>query len=160
MVISNWREKLAAWPLIIIGVIYLGIWVFSTFLHERGLDTTPSSDKLVISKDELMYHFRTVITFGTCLFGGILLLRGRRLGWVLSLLMLIVFAIICSGGLYQSISIKEYGLTSVAAGGLVVLLFWIISLLLPSVRQRLQVGKNEWIRVTVLLALYSILYFL
>ena len=156
----NWREKVAAWLLIVIGAIYLGLWLFSTFLHERNLDTSPSSDIITISKDELNYHFRTIITFGTCLLGGIQLLRKKKIGWVLSFIMLIIFTIICGGGLYQAIKTEELGLAGIAGSGILVLLFWLVNLLLPTTRRRLGVGKNEWIRLAVLFAFYSILYFL
>lgn len=157
---TTWREKIPAWLLIVIGSIYLALWVFSTFLHERNLDTSPGSDKITISKDELIYHFRTMITFGSCLLGGIQLLRGKKIGWILSLIMLVIFSIICGGGLYQAITTQEAGLMAISGAGILVLLFLIVSLLFPSALRRLGIGKNDWIRLAVLFAVYSILYFL
>jgi hypothetical protein len=156
----NWKEKLPAYFFILIGVIYLALWFFSVFLHERSLATASDPDKIVIGRAELISNLRTILTFSSCIVGGIQFLRLKKIGWILLVIMMVIFMIISAGAVYQAINTGAYIVAVVAGAGILVFLFWIINFLLPSLRARLGIARNELIKLSVVFAIYSVIYFL
>ena len=136
----TWKEKYSAILLMTIGLIYLLVWIISIFSETTGFIRI-EDDKLSMSKSELLSHVRTLLTIFFCVSGGMLIFRKQKTGLVFGIAVLVLFIIICCGGLYQAIKIQESRLVLFASTGVIILLTGLIFLLLPSVRKKLNANK-------------------
>jgi hypothetical protein len=152
------KEKYSATILLLIGVVYLVLWIISIF-SETSSFVTVENDKVAISKSELLSHTRTLLTIVFALGGSFLLFKGHRVGWMLALSVLVLFFLICSGGLYQAIKLREATLLTIAAAVWLILFIGIVLLLLPVTRTKLRITKKVVISGVILAFFLCLFYF-
>lgn len=154
----NWKEKFVAFLLLLVGTIFLISWIVSISSEIRR----PSEAGMIsLRTSDLMTHIRSIATFLVALSGGLLLLKKRTFGWVLSLSVLLLFATIVTGILLAAVERKTIDpafIIGIAA--LAVLITAMIFLFLKPTRQKFRIDAMNYITAIVLFILLSILYFL
>lgn len=153
---ANAKEIYAASLILWIGVIYLAGQADALFSIGS---TTVKGDVIQLSKNEILSHFRTILTIILCFSGGILLLKIKRTGWIISqsillLLLTIASAIFISN--FRSLNITGI----VLAGGIGLLVLAIIFLLHKQTLQRFAVTRKNYLSVLILFATLVVFYFL
>jgi len=153
----NAKEIYIAGLIILIGIIYLVAQ--SDALFSIG-STSIRGDSIQLSKNEMFSHIRTILTIVICFSGGILLLKIKKAGWILSLTILLLLFSIASG-----ISISNWKQLSVIAivlisGGIFLLLLGIILLLRKDCTQKFVITRKNYLTVFILFATLSAFYFL
>lgn len=154
----SWREKYAGTLVLIIGIIYL-IFQISDFASSKAGAYAIKEGALQISTSELLNHIRTIFTILLAIIGGLLLLSGKRAGWIIGLPILSLLTLIVAGIL--AYNFRTAGNTQKIIGGVVlfILLLAILFLLLPSARKKYKVGKFTYLPTLVLLLVLAALYF-
>jgi hypothetical protein len=154
----SWREKYAGILVLIIGIIYL-IFQVSDFASSRAGAYAVKDGALQVSTSELLNHARTIFTILLAISGGLLLLNGKKAGWVIGLPILSLLTLIVAGIL--AYNFRTTGNTQKIMGGvaLFILLLAILFLLLPSARKKYKVGKYTYLPTLVLLVVLAALYF-
>jgi hypothetical protein len=118
-----------------------------------------SEDKVALSKSELFSHARTLITIVLSLTAGVAIFRKQRIGFILGIAVLVLFLMICSGGLYQALKLGEIPLIAFTGGIWSILLSGIVILLLPGTRRRLQATRPAILISLVITILLGLFYF-
>jgi hypothetical protein len=97
---ADWREYIVGVFLILVGFIYLVVQVISIV---RGENATIKSDAeaIYINRYALFNELRVYVTICASIAGGWLLIRMKRLGWMLSLTMILLFAAIALAALIK-----------------------------------------------------------
>src|SRR5688500_9973308 len=80
--------------ILLIGTIYLAAQIDAIF--SMG-STKVHGDTIQFSKNEALSHLRSILTIILCFSGGILLLKARKVGWVISLSVLLLLITIAAG---------------------------------------------------------------
>jgi hypothetical protein len=155
----SWREKYSSTLLLLIGIVYLFVWILSFFTGTSEIHSV-DADKLVMSKSELLTHFRTLLTILFSLAGSYLFFRKKRLGWMLGFAVLLVFLTIAGGGLYQVILMGEPVAVAVVISGLLLLLTAFLFLLLPKTRRKFRITPSVFLMAFGFAILLGIFYFL
>lgn len=156
----NWREKFAAYLLLIVGILYLALWFVSIFSGVSNRSTSGQEDKIIISKSEMLSNIRTIISFSVFLLAGILLLKKQRLGWIMGLSIILIYIIISTGILVQLIGSDENFVAGVLGFGLVLLVCSFIFLLPASTQKKFMVSRNSYLLTIGFSALLGIIYFI
>lgn len=156
----NWKQKFAAYILLIIGFGLLGIEALAIISSKASFgsqtDTTVS-----VNKGELFAHSRTFIILLLCFVAAVALLKSRTVGWILGVPLLIISAAISGYLIYFGYIM--YGSTmSIIAGVLFVIILCALLILLSlSTRLKYKVGKRTALPTLVfLMALCAIFFFL
>ena len=152
---ANTKEIYTACLILLIGSIYLAAQAGAWFAIGS---TTIRGDVIQLSKNEMLSHLRTIITIILCLTGGILLLKGKKAGWIISLSILFLLLTIASG-----IFVSNIGGLNTSAGvlifGICLILLGIIFLIHRQTRQRFMISSKTYVPVVVLFAALAIFYF-
>jgi magnesium-transporting ATPase (P-type) len=155
---AGWREYIIAIFLVLAGFTYLVLQVISM---SRGDNSTINADGEVIHINRYAFfnEVRTYVTIACCIAGGLLLVRLKKAGWILSLCMILLFTSIA---LAASINLFALGIDDasryLALGGSLFLLFLLVLLFL--LQKKFVLQKNDWIRATLLCTALGLLYFL
>jgi hypothetical protein len=154
----SWREKYAGILVLIIGIIYL-IFQVSDFASSKANAYAIKDGALQVSTSELLTHARTIFTILLAIIGGLLLLNGKKAGWIIGLPILALLTFIIAGIL--AYNFRTTGSTQKIMGGvgLLIPLLAILFLLLPSARKKYKVGKYTYLPTLVLLLVLAALYF-
>jgi hypothetical protein len=152
------KEKFSAILLLLIGTVYLVVWIVS-ILSETASFLTVNDDKVAISKSELFSHARTIITILLSLVAAVGLFRKRRIGWIFGSAILILFFLICSGGLYQALMLGDIAPIAVAGTAWLTLITGIAILWISSTRARLNVTRPAVLTSLVITILLGLFYF-
>lgn len=151
---ANRKEIFSATLVLIIGIIYLAAQADSFFSIGS---TTVKGDTIQLSKNELFSHVRSIVTIVFCIMGGILLLRIKRLGWILSQSMLLLFLTIASG-----VYLTNYGELMALPflfGAMLLLITAFIFLLQKQTRKKFMIGRDSYLAVVIVFAILAVLYF-
>ena len=157
----GWKEKFAAWLLLVMGLLYSAAQIIN-YLSSKSTIASAENDKIVVNRGELVSDVNTFVYIIFALFAGILLLRGKRLGWMMGLPFLLFFCFITGAGVIALGMLNTFDLNFVLVlVFFVILLTAVIFLLLPSARKKYRVGKQTWLPALVfLLVLCSMFFFL
>lgn len=150
------KEIYVACLILLIGIIYLAAQTDALFSIGS---TTVKGDIIQLSKNEILSHLRSIVTVVLCFSGGILLLKTKRTGWVISQSVLLLLFIIASGIFMSNITaLNVSGI--VLAGGIGLLLLAIIFLLQKQTRQKFTITGKSYLSVFILFVILVIFYFL
>lgn len=153
---ANAKEIYTASLILLIGVIYLAAQADALFSIGS---TRIKGDMIQLSKNEMLSHFRSILTIVLCFSGGILLLKTKTAGWVISQSILLLLVTIASG-IYIS-NITGLNISGVVlVGGIVLLLLAIIFLLQKQTLQRFGITRKSYLSVLILFAVLTVFYFL
>ncbi|HKH61212.1 MAG TPA: hypothetical protein VKA49_10305 [Flavitalea sp.] len=149
------KEIYAASLILLIGIIYLAAQADALF--SMG-STTVKGDIIQLSKNEILSHSRSVLTIVLCFSGGILLLKARTAGWIISLSILLLLITISSGIFLSNITgLNVSGIVLIV--GISLLLLAIIFLVQARARQKFSVTKKSYLSVFVLFVVLVFFYF-
>lgn len=152
---ANAKEIYAACLILLIGAIYLAAQ--SDALFSIG-STTIKGDIIQLSKNEMLSHLRTIITIFLCFSGGILLLKIKKTGWVISQSMLLLLLTIASGILISNwTGLNTSGF--LLSGGILLLIMAIAFLLQKKTRRKFEVTQKSYRAVIIIFAILAIFYF-
>ena len=150
----NGKVIFSASLLLLIGVIYLAAQADALFSIGS---TTVKGDTIQLSKNEVLSHLRSIVTIVLCLAGGILLLKIKQTGWIISQSMVLLLLTIASG-----VYLTNYGELMALPflfGAMLLLLTAFIFLLQKQTRQKFMVGRNSYLAVIIIFAILVVLYF-
>lgn len=154
----SWREKYAGILVLIIGILYLIFQVFD-FASSKAGAYAIKDGALQVSTGELLNHARTIFTILLAISGGLLLLNGKRAGWIIGLPILALLTLIVGGILAYNFRTTGNAQKIMGGAGLFILLLAILFLFLPSARKKYRVGKFTYLPTLVLLLVLAALYF-
>lgn len=151
----SWREIYVGTLLFISGTVVLILLAASWIGRESGVQ----DDTITLNRSELFADVRTLITIVICFAGGAGLLRIRKIGWSLSLAMLVLFlALTYAGWLWVINSTFDISYILVPLATTLILL-GIILLLLPYTRSKFGVARREFLLFFITLAVLGVVYF-
>jgi hypothetical protein len=153
---SNFKEIYTACLLLLIGVVYLAAQG-GAFLS-RG-STRVDGDIVQFSWNEMLSHLRSIITILLCFSGGILLLKIRRAGWIISQSLLLLLLTIATGIFISNMTALGI-LVIVLAAGILSLFLAITFLLQKPTREKFMVTWKTFLSSIVLYAILVAFYFL
>jgi hypothetical protein len=154
----SWREKYAGILVLIIGIIYLLLQVID-FLSSKSNAYAVKDGAVQISTSELLNHSRTILTILFAITGGILLLKGKRTGWIIGVSILLLLTTILVGIMVASFPIVGIAQKMIGITFIVVLLLALLFLLLPSARMKYKVGKRTYLPTLVIYIALAAMYF-
>ena len=138
----SWREKYAGTLVLLISIVYLLMQLASVFSNtSRPYDI--QNGALVINRNEFLSDIKTYSVILAGIVAGWCLLKGKRLGWMLGLpILLFITAVVGSIAIQQALKLKKIDNSFIGFGvGILLLALAIIFLLLPSARQKYRVSK-------------------
>lgn len=142
MVKLSWKEKYAGILVLLISIIFLLMQLASVFSNtSRPYDI--QNGTLVVDKNEFFNDLRTYSLILAGIVAGWCLLKGKRLGWMLGLpILLFITAVMGSIAVEQALKLKKLDNSLIGFGvGIFLFVLAIIFLLLPSARQKYRVSK-------------------
>lgn len=149
------KEIYSASLILLIGTIYLAAQADAIFSIGS---TTVKGDTIQVSRNEMLSHLRSILTIILCFSGGILLLKIRKAGWVISLSILLLLLAVATG-IFLS-NIRGLNLSAVVLiAGIFLLLVAIVFLLQSRSRKKFLVTKKSFLSVFVLFAVLVLFYF-
>ncbi|MBC7828106.1 MAG: hypothetical protein H7122_10185 [Chitinophagaceae bacterium] len=150
------KEIYASCLILLIGIVYLAAQTDALFSIGS---TTVKGDMIQLSRNEILSHLRTVLTIILCFSGGILLLKIKTTGWIISQSILLLLLTIASGIFISNITgLNTSGI--VLAAGMILLLSAILFLLQKQTRQKFTITKKSYMSVMILFAILAVFYFL
>jgi len=154
----GWKEKYAGILVLIVGIVYL-IWQVSDFMSSRSNAYSLKEGAFSVNASELTNHVRSIISIILALVGGLLLLKGKRAGWVIGVALLVLLNIVAAGIMIGGYASADK-LSKIAGGAVVFfLLLALVFLLLPSARIKYKAGRNALVTTVALIILLVGLYF-
>lgn len=153
---ANAKEIYVASLVLLIGVIYLAAQVDALFAIGS---TRVKGDVIHLSKNEMLSHFRSMFTIVFCFSGGILLLKTKTSGWVISQSILLLLTAIASGIYASNMSGLNFS-GIILITGILMLLLAIIFLTLPQTRRRFMISKRSYLSAIILFTVLAVFYFL
>ncbi|MBO9562791.1 MAG: hypothetical protein J7621_08460 [Niastella sp.] len=154
----SWREKYAGILVLIVGIIYL-LWQAIDFLSSRSGAYAVKDGSFNINTSELFNHIRSIISIILAISGGLLLLKGKRAGWVIGVAFLLLLLIIASGIMIAGYAIADNQSKIIGGSFVFLLLMALVFLLLPSARIKYKVGKRTYLPTLVLMLILAVLYY-
>jgi len=139
----SWREKYAGILVILITSIYL-IMQLASLLSNTSHPYVMQNGALVINKNEFLSDLKAYSLILAGIIAGWCLLKGKRLGWMLSLpILLFIATIIGTMTVESALKLKKFDNSLTGYGvGIFLVALAIIFLLLPSARQKYRVSKG------------------
>ena len=155
---AGWREYTIAIFLLLVGLTYLVLQFISL---SRGDNSTIKADSEVIhiNRYSLLNELRTCVTIAGCVGGGLLLMRFKKSGWILSLSMILLFTAIAIGATVSLFTMGVNDASTYLALTGSALMLGLLGLHL-SLHRRFVLKKNDWIRVILLCTALGLFYFL
>ena len=149
------KEIYTASLILLIGTIYLAAQIDAIF--SMG-STRVNGDTIQLSKNEVLSHLRSILTIILCFSGGILLLKARRAGWIISLSVLLLLITIASGIFVSNITGLNFS-AIVLMVGIFLLLLATIFLLQSRAREKFSVTRKTYLSVFILFMILAMFYF-
>jgi hypothetical protein len=155
---AGWREYIIGIFLVLAGLIYLGVQLTSIIRGDNA-SIRANNETIEINRYGLLNELRTYITITCCIAGGLLLIRLKKFGWMLSLCMLLLFSSIALAAIVNlvALGLDSSSLFLVLSGSLFML--FLLGLLL-SLYRKFVLQKNDWIRAILLCTTLGLFYFL
>jgi hypothetical protein len=138
----SWREKYAGILVIVISIVYALMQLASSF-GESAHAYTIQNGSFQINKNEFYSDLKTWSVVLAGIIAGWCLLRGRRLGWILGLPILLFLTTIIGAMVIEQVwKVKRFDKSMTGFGvAIFLLLLAVLFLLLPSARQKYRVNK-------------------
>jgi hypothetical protein len=154
---AGWREYIIAIFLFLAGVLYLVLQVISII---RGDNATMNADAEVIhiNRYAFLNELRIYLTITCCIAGGLLMMRLRKTGWILSLCMIMLFTAIAVGATVNLFLLGIDDVSRYLLLGASAFLLFLLGLHL-SLHKRFVLKKNDWIKVILLCTTLGLFYF-
>jgi hypothetical protein len=149
----SWKEKYAGILVLFISIVFLLMQVASLF-GERSGPYSIQNGTFVINKNEFFTDLKTYSLILAGIIAGWCLLKGKRLGWMLGLpILLFTIAIIGLTAAEQGMKVKKFDNSMIGFGvAMFLILLAILFLLLPSARQKYRVNKMVFLLTLLLFA--------
>ncbi|MFL5744930.1 MAG: hypothetical protein ACJ751_09715 [Niastella sp.] len=158
----SWREKYAGILVLLIGIIYL-IMQLASLLSNTSHPYSMQNGALVINKNELLSDLKAWSLILAGIIAGWCLLKGKRLGWMLGLpILLFITLVVGTMTVEQALKLKKFDNSLTGFGvGIFLVALAIIFLLLPSARQKYRVSKGiAFLTLLLFIGLGGAYYFL
>lgn len=157
----NWKEKYAALLVTIAGCLLLGLLAVD-ISSSQATSYTMQQDAILINKQELYTKTRALVNILVAIGGGLLLLRGRILGWSCSLAVLSLLLVLSGSVMVQLGYLRLFNtFFIILAGAWILLLLALLVVLSAKLRRKLGIGRTAWILAVVLfLGLGALNFFL
>src|SRR5688572_27933808 len=138
----SWKEKYAGILVLLISIIFLIMQLAASF-GEKASPYSVQNGTFVINKNEFFSDLRTYSVILAGIVAGWCLLKGKRLGYMLGLpILLFILALIGFLTAEQVMKVKKLNNSMIGFGvGILLVLLAVIFLLLPAARQRYRVNK-------------------
>jgi hypothetical protein len=153
MVKLSWKEKYAGILVLFISIIFLLMQIMASF-GESAKSYSIQNGSFVINKNEFFSDLRTYSVILAGIIAGWCLLKGKRLGYMLGLPILL-FTLSLAGFMVaeQLMKVKKFNNSMIGFGvAIFLLLLAVIFLLLPVARQRYRVNKMIFLLTLLLFA--------
>ncbi len=149
----SWKEKYAGLLVLFISIVFLLMQVASLF-GERSGPYSIQNGTFVINKNEFFSDLKTYSIILAGIIAGWGLLKGKRLGWMLGLpILLFTMVIIGLTTAEQGMKAKKLDNSMIGLGVAIFLIFLaVLFLLLPAARQRYRVNKMVFLLTLLLFA--------
>jgi hypothetical protein len=153
MVKLSWKEKYAGILVLLISIIFLLMQIMASF-GESSKPYSIQNGSFVINKNEFFSDLRTYSVILAGIIAGWCLLKGKRLGYMLGLpILLFTLTLACIMVTEQVMKVKKFNNSMIGFGvGILLLLLAVIFLLLPVARQRYRVNKVVFLLTLLLFA--------
>lgn len=153
MVKLSWKEKYAGILVLFISIIFLLMQVMASF-GESSKPYSIQNGSFVINKNEFFSDLRTYSVILAGIIAGWCLLKGKRLGYMLGLPILLFTLTLASIMVTEQVmKVKKFNNSMIGFGvGILLLLLAVIFLLLPVARQRYRVNKMVFLLTLLLFA--------
>ena len=157
---AGWKLKFPAILLIAIGIIFLLLQV-ADFITSKSDRLTVDKNQVSIRLDQLLIDIKTYLIIALALLSGYLLLKSKRMGWIIGIPVLLWYLALSINGIYMSVSLRESSLVLILLIVIVLVLGIAISLLLlRSVREKLRVDRKTYLPTLLLLMAIVSMHFL
>lgn len=155
----SWREKFAGIFILILGLIFLILFLMELFTS-RSSDVTSNADAIMVNRAALFRHLRNIFSILIAIVGALGLLRQKQIGWMLGVPFLLIIGVIAAYFLYLAL-ITGMGMMSIAPGiALLLVMVSLIFLLLPSAREKYRVSSKTILPTLVFLLAIAAVFFL
>jgi hypothetical protein len=153
MVKLSWKEKYAGILVLLISIIFLLMQLMASF-GESAKSYSVQNGSLIINKNEFFSDLRTYSVILAGIIAGWCLLKGKRLGYMLGLpILLFTTTLACIMVTEQVMKVKKFNNSMIGFGVAIFLIFLaVIFLLLPVARQRYRVNKMVFLLTLLLFA--------
>ena len=154
---AGWREYIIAIFLLLAGITYLVLQVISI---SRGDNSTIDADAEVIhiNRYAFLNELRIYLTITCCIAGGVLIMRLKKAGWILSLCMIMLFTAIAVGATVNLFVLGIDDASRYLVLGASAFLLTLLGLHL-SLHKKFVLKKNDWIKVILLCTTFGLFYF-
>lgn len=155
----SWREKFAGIFILVLGIIFLIMFVLE-LITSRSSDVTSNAEAIMVSKAALYRHIRNIFAILVAILGAWALLRQKTIGWILGIPFLVIIGII-AGYFFYLTAFSGLWMMSIAPGiGLLLVLVSLIFLSLPSAREKYRVSSKTILPTLVFLMAIGAVFFL
>lgn len=155
----SWREKFAGIFILVLGLIFLVLFVLE-LSTSRSSDVTSNADAIMVSKAALYRHIRNITSILIALVGAMGLLRQKQIGWMLSVPFLLIIGVIAGYFFYLTL-VTGMAMMSIAPGiALLLVILSLLFLLLPSAREKYRVSSKTILPTLVFLLAIGAIFFL
>lgn len=155
----GWKEKYAALIVLLVGIFYLLLQV-SNMLSSKAPKIDVTTEKLVISRAELISDLKTWLYVVLGIGGSILLLFRKKAGWIFAITLLVQLLIIFTGVVIDNAAIGLNGLLLFfICFSALILISALIFLLLPGALQKYKVSRKTILPTLVFLTLTVLVFF-
>ena len=153
---GNAKTIYVASLVLLTGLIYLAAQTDALFSIGS---TRVKGDVIELSKNEMLSHFRSLLTIVLCFTGGVLLLKTRTAGWIICHSVLLLLSTIAIGIFISNVS--SLNISGVLLIIVIVLLLSAIFLLnMVGTRRKFMVSFRSYVSVIVLFIALALFYFL
>lgn len=149
----SWKEKYAGILVLVISIIFLLMQLAASF-GEKASPYAVQNGSFVINKNEFFSDLRTYSVILAGIVAGWCLLKGKRLGWMLGLPILL-FILTLTGIMVAEkvMKVKKFDNSMIGFGvGMLLIFLAVLFLLLPAARQRYRVNKMVFLLTLLLFA--------
>jgi hypothetical protein len=155
---AGWREYIIAVFLLLAGLTYLVLQLISI---SRADSSTINADAEVIhiNRYAFLNELRVYLTIACCITGGVLIMKLKKAGWILSLCMILLFTSISVGATINLFVLGIDDASRYLLLGASVLLLALLGLHL-SLHKKFVLKKNDWIKAILLCTSLGLFYFL
>jgi hypothetical protein len=155
----GWKEKYSALILLIIGGFFL-ITQTIGFISSQSERFTSEGNKVSFNLTELTEDLKIYIVVIMAIVGGILLLKGKRLGWIIGLPVLVWYTILAANGIVMAIVLRTFDISFLLViVGFTILALAVTFLYTKSARTKYKVGKQTYLPTFLILLAIVAIYF-
>ena len=149
----SWKEKYAGILVLFISIVFLLMQVMGSF-GETSKSYSIQNGSFIINKNEFFSDLRTYSVALAGIIAGWCLLKGKRLGFMLGLPILLFTMTLASIMTTEKVmKVKKFDNSMIGFGvAILLVLLAVIFLLLPAARQRYRVNKMVFLLTLLLFA--------